>query len=146
MCLNTQLNFCTCKMVNNRCTLLLCSCTCVSIGNSMIHVFVVLFWCWVFLVHACVTLADYTGKPNQTLDLSLARHVRYHFRQGGNPSCQLRPVHTLPAQCHSATFVIVHYILEYTCLCWQYFMLGDLLGKLCNYGSADKLSCPLTLC
>ena len=59
---------------------------------------------------AIVTVADCAGRPSRTRDLLLGRRVRYQFAK--EVTSLARPVHTLPAQRHSAT-----YILPYV---WRY--------------------------
>ena len=49
-----------------------------------------------------VTAADCTGRPSRTWNLSLGRRVRYQFTK--EVTSLARPVRTLPAQLHSATF------------------------------------------
>ena len=51
-----------------------------------------------------VTVADCAGRPSRTRDLSLGRRVRYQFTK--EVTSLERPVHTLPAQCHSATLLL----------------------------------------
>ena len=50
---------------------------------------------------AIVTVADCAGRPSRTRDLSLGRRVRYQFTK--EVTSLARPVHTVPAQRHSAT-------------------------------------------
>ena len=61
----------------------------------------VLFNRWQFsCIH--VTVADCAGRPSRTRDLSLGRWVRYQFTK--EVTSLARPVHTMSAQRHSATF------------------------------------------
>ena len=47
-------------------------------------------------------MADCAGRPSRTQDVSLDRRVCYQFTK--EVTSLARPVHTLPAQHHSATF------------------------------------------
>ena len=55
------------------------------------------------LLGAIVIVADCTSRPSRTRDLLLGRRVRYQFAK--DVTSLARPVHTLPAQRHSATLV-----------------------------------------
>ena len=54
------------------------------------------------IAYAFVTVPDYAGRPSRTLELSPASSIRYRFTK--EVTSLARPVHTLPAQHHLATF------------------------------------------
>ena len=71
---------------------------------------------------AIVTVADCAGRQSRTRDLSLGRRVRYQFAK--EVTSLARPVPTLPAQRHSATFMHrhTHQVGSPWCVC-LWFML-----------------------